>query len=431
MLHPILEMIHKRQKGIKCGIPSYCSANELVLEAALERAKETGIAVLVEATANQVNQFGGYTGMNAQDFKEFVYQCANRTGCARELIILGGDHLGPLTWKDEPEADAMEKAKELVRQYTEAGFTKIHLDTSMKLLDDPVDTPLDAEVIAKRGVCLYAAAIEAYEKLKKNDPNALRPVFVIGSEVPIPGGAKESEESIRVTTPEDFADTVTTYKRIFCRQGYDHAWEDVIAVVVQPGVEFGDDQVFFYDRQEAGALCSKLKEYPEIVLEGHSTDYQSPKCLREMNEDGIAILKVGPALTFGLREALFSLSMMEKEILPKGKRADFIKVLDQVMLDSPQNWEHHYHGDESELAFARKYSYSDRSRYYLGEKETVSAIGKLFENLSQKEVPMSLLHQYMPLQYEKVRDGRLTRNPKELAKDVVKEVMKVYEAATR
>ena len=60
-------MMDKRREGIRCGIPSYCSANELVLEIALRRAKELNKPVLIEATANQVNQFGGYTGMKPAD----------------------------------------------------------------------------------------------------------------------------------------------------------------------------------------------------------------------------------------------------------------------------------------------------------------------------------------------------------------------------
>ena len=74
----------------------------------------------------------------------------------------------------------------------------------------------------------------------------MRPVFIIGSEVPIPGGAQEAEEGISVTKPADFCDTVDTYKRIFKEEGVEDAWSDVIAVVVQPGVEFGDAQVFYY-----------------------------------------------------------------------------------------------------------------------------------------------------------------------------------------
>ena len=60
-----------------------------------------------------------------------------------------------------------------------------------------------------------------------------------------------------------------------------------------------------------------------------------------MVEDGIAILKVGPALTYGLRESLFSLSMMEKELVPEEKQARFIETLEKVMLEKPDNWKKH------------------------------------------------------------------------------------------
>ena len=52
-MNPIKEVL-KRQRGIA----SYCTSNELVLEACMEEAGKDGY-VLVEATANQVNQFGG------------------------------------------------------------------------------------------------------------------------------------------------------------------------------------------------------------------------------------------------------------------------------------------------------------------------------------------------------------------------------------
>ncbi len=431
MLHPLQEMMLKRREGKKVGIPSYCTANELALEAILDRAKATGVPALIEATANQVNQFGGYTGMKPQDFMDFVNALAEKVGCSKDLIILGGDHLGPLTWCGEPEETAMEKSEDLVYQYVKAGFTKIHLDTSMKLADDAVDAPLSTEVIARRGVRLYQVCMKAYEELKEEKPDALRPVFIIGSEVPIPGGAQEIEEGISVTKPEDFAGTVDTYKNIFAEYGLSDAWSDVIAVVVQPGVEFGDAQVFMYDSVAATALCDELKKYPEIVFEGHSTDYQSPSCLKDMVQDGIAILKVGPALTFGLREALFALNMIEKELVDADKQSNFIDVVEEVMLENPKNWAKHYHGDEKAKAFARKYSFSDRSRYYMGAPKIVGAISKMFANLEEHEIPWSILHQYMPIQYNKVRDGKLALNPRELAKDGVVQFMEDYEYAVK
>lgn len=428
MKHPIQEMMEQRRKGKKCGIPSYCTANPLVLEIILKRAKLLNTPVLIEATANQVNQYGGYTRMLPKDFYQMIEKMADEIGLPRNLIILGGDHLGPLTWQNLPEKEAMEKSIELVYQYARAGFTKIHLDTSMKVADDP-EGLLSTETIARRGAELYKASMKGYEELKAEKPDAMRPVFIIGSEVPIPGGAQESEDSLAVTSPAAFQDTVATYKRIFEESGVGCGWKDVVAVVVQPGVEFGDDQVFLYNHKAAKELCAALKAYPEVCFEGHSTDYQSAECLKSMVQDGIAILKVGPALTYGLREALFALSFMERELVPEEKRANFIETLEQVMLAQPGNWQKHYHGDDKQLALARKYSFSDRARYYIGQPEITEAISKLFANLKEYPIPMNMLHQYMPVTYAKVRDGIINLNPKELALDGVTNFMLDYEYA--
>ena len=428
MKHPLQEMMDRRRQGEKCGIPSYCTANELVLEECLIRAKELGGPVLIEATANQSNQFGGYTGMKPTDFYQKVLAMAKEIGVPENQVILGGDHLGPLTWQDKPEAEAMALSEELVYQYTLAGFTKIHLDTSMKVADDP-EGALSTETVARRGVRLYQVCMKAYNELLKTKPDAMRPVFIIGSEVPIPGGAQEAEDSLAVTKPEAFEETVRTYKAAFAAAGIPEGWSDVIAVVVQPGVEFGDEQVFLYNRDAAKDLCAKLADYPEVIFEGHSTDYQSAKCLREMVEDGIAILKVGPAITYGLREALFSLSMMERELVPAAEQAYFIETLEQVMTENPNNWKKHYHGSFKQLGLARKYSYSDRCRYYMGDEKVVTAIESLFINLSKYPIPMNMLHQYMPIQYENVRSGKLSLSPKALAMDGVAQFMADYEYA--
>ncbi|RGD95943.1 tagatose-bisphosphate aldolase [Clostridiales bacterium AM23-16LB] len=428
MKHPIQQMMDQRREGKICGIESVCSANEFVLEVALKRSKLFNAPVLIEATANQVNQFGGYTGMYPKDFYEMVLKMAAEIGVPENHIILGGDHLGPLTWQNLPETEAMEKSETLVYQYTRAGFTKIHLDTSMKVADDP-EGLLSTETIARRGATLYKAAMKGYEELKAEKPDAMRPVFVIGSEVPIPGGAQEAEDTLAVTKPEAFRDTVATYRRVFKEEGIEDGMNDVVAVVTQPGVEFGDDQVFLYDHDAATELCAALKEFPEVCFEGHSTDYQSKECLKRMVEDGIAILKVGPALTYGLRESLFSLSMMEKELVPEEKQAHFIETLEKVMLEKPDNWKKHYHGDEKQLALCRKYSFSDRCRYYIGLPEVVESINKLFENLREYPIPMNMLHQYMPISYIKVRDGIIPLDPRELALDGVVSFMEDYEYA--
>jgi D-tagatose-1,6-bisphosphate aldolase subunit GatZ/KbaZ len=179
-------------------------------------------------------------------------------------------------------------------------------------------------------------------------------------------------------------------------------------------------------------LTQKLKEYPNLVFEGHSTDYQSAHSLREMVEDGIAILKVGPALTFAARRGLFALAKMEDELIDDAdSRSHFIQVLDDVMVENPKDWKKYYHGTDKEIALARKYSYSDRCRYYMGDARVQKAIATLINNLKDVDIPMGMLEQYMPIQFIKVRDGRLAKTPEALVKDCVLVVIEDYNYATK
>lgn len=432
MENPLQDIVRKRKMGILCGIPSFCCANKLVIEAILNQAERFNDTVLIEATSNQVNQYYGYTGMQPGDFRDFVYGIADKLGFSHKNIILGGDHLGPLPWVDEPEDSAMEKAAELVRLSVEAGYQKIHLDTSMRLGSDPVDQPLETAIIARRGAYLYQVCEKAYQERLKTVPDAVHPVFVIGSEVPIPGGIQTEETKMEVTRPEDFEDTLLTYREEFAKLGLDEAWKYIIAVVVQPGVEFGNEEIVHYNRMASHKLCEALRHYPDIVFEGHSTDYQAPSKLKEMVEDGIAIIKVGPALTFALREALFALSHIEEELIPNPEaRANFPQVLETAMMKNPKDWQKHYFGNKKEQYLARRYSFSDRCRYYLAQPEVESAVARLFYNLDQQEIPLGMLHQYMPLQYIKVRDGRIALRAKDLAEDNVVSLVEDYNFAVK
>ena len=127
--------------GRPVGIPSVCSAEPAVLGAALAEARAFGGLALIEATCNQVNQDGGYTGMTPAAFRAQVEQLAAVEGLAESSLVLGGDHLGPYPWREAPAAAAMKKAGELVRACVLAGYAKIHLDASMPLGGDDVLRP--------------------------------------------------------------------------------------------------------------------------------------------------------------------------------------------------------------------------------------------------------------------------------------------------
>lgn len=423
------KMVQDRKAGKPAGVPSYCTANDIVIEALIRQAKELDVDILIEATANQVNQFGGYTGMKPADFRDFVYEIADRADYPHDRIVLGGDHLGPLTWVNEPEDSAMEKAETLVKLFVEAGYKKIHLDTSMRVADDPTDKPLTDETVARRGARLYQACEDSYQELLKKNPDEKRPVFIIGSEVPIPGGAQEQEDSISVTKPEAVAATLEEYRKQFAGISDPEAFDYVIAIVVQPGVEFGDDEVFPYNRENAKILCDKIKTFDGIYMEGHSTDYQPPECLKEMVEDGVAVLKVGPALTFALRDGLFAMSEIEKVLVPESDQVKFPELLEKLMLEDTSKWAKYYHGTEKEIAIKRRFSLSDRARYYFAMPEIREAISKLVDNIDKEEIPTGLLYQYMPIQYKKVRDGKLKKDAKSLLMSFVMDVADDYNYA--
>lgn len=426
--NPIYQLLQNRGTGREKGLYSCCSANEYVIRAALRRAKARDTAVLVEATANQVNQNGGYTGMTPSDFRAFLNRLADEEGMSPERVLCGGDHLGPLTWQDLPEHDAMTNAEELVRSYVLAGFSKIHIDTSMRVADDDPYVRLPDEIIARRGAELCRAAEDAFTAYRREHPDAPAPVYVVGSEVPIPGGARENEDSVVVTSHADCEATLEAFRIAFSAQGLEDGWSRVIALVVQPGVEFADESVIEYDRETAKNLMGCLNNHPGLVFEGHSTDYQPRKCLKEMVEDGIAILKVGPALTFTLREGLFALEQIERELygINDFPLSHFRDTLERVMLTDDGQWRKYYHGPMPQKRYARAFSFSDRARYYLTDPDVCGALRMLLDNLDRVGIPLSLLDQYLPIQYARVRAGTLPLRAADLLIDRVGDCIDDY-----
>lgn len=336
-MQPLLQLIRRHKSGEAVGIYSVCSAHPWVLESALLLAKARHSAVLIEATSNQVNQFGGYTGMTPAQFRDAVWAQADRVGLSRERVWLGGDHLGPNAWQERSADEAMQLAETLIHDYVSAGFRKIHLDCSMSCLGDPV--PLGDMEVAARAARLCAVAENAWQQV-----GGERPVYVIGTEVPVPGGAQEDMDGMQVTTPQAAAATLDIHQKAWCKAGLDSVWERVIALVVQPGVEFDHHSVVHYQPEKAQALSQFIESQPHMIYEAHSTDYQTPHAYRELVRDHFAILKVGPALTFALREALFALDRIDREWNGELKAAHLRDTLEQVMREQPQQWNRYYHG---------------------------------------------------------------------------------------
>jgi D-tagatose-1,6-bisphosphate aldolase subunit GatZ/KbaZ len=397
------------------GIYSVCSSHPIVVEAALlEAARGDGYA-LIEATSNQVNQFGGYTGMTPADFKHYVAAIAERVGLPMERVLLGGDHLGPNCWSKETPEIAMERSATMVADYVAAGFRKIHLDCSMSCAGDPI--ALSDEVIASRAARLCRASEDAWRS-RAGGGRGSAPVYVIGTEVPTPGGAAEELGTLAVTTPSAVTTTLAAHRAAFRDAGVDAAWERVIALVVQPGVEFDHYKVIDYQPAKARELSARIEREDHLVYEAHSTDYQTQNALEALVRDHFAILKVGPGVTFALREAFWALAEIEKE-LAIAPSPSLKEVLLTTMRRDPRYWQAYYTHAATQT-FDLQYSLSDRIRYYWNAPEVQAACAALFENLKERGIPLTLLSQYLPVQYAAVRAGTL---------DCVSQVLRGYAKA--
>jgi D-tagatose-1,6-bisphosphate aldolase subunit GatZ/KbaZ len=335
--------------------------------------------ILIESTCNQVNQYGGYSGMTPAAFYRYVVDIANSQNLHRGKLILGGDHLGPFVWKDELAETAMHKAEALVHDYVEAGFSKIHIDTSMHLAGDNTAHPLNIELIAHRTAQLVKIAEETWIV----NPPQYPPRYVIASEVPTPGGVHQNEDCCQVTSPNSVRETIEATRRAFIRKHPEEAWERVTAVVVQPGVVFGESFIHDFIPEKAISLSSQIEAYPNLVYEVHSTDYQTRQALQEMVRMHFAILKVGPALTFAFREMVFALALIEKELFSgnlSADRSNIIEAIEEAMQKVPNYWQGYYHGTSVQQVLARKYSLSERIRYYWTVPNVESSLNLLINN---------------------------------------------------
>lgn len=416
----IVELITQHKQGNPVGIYSVCSAHPLVIEAALRQAKKDGTLALIEATSNQVNQFGGYTGMTPKDFVAFVGDIAANVGLNPNQILLGGDHLGPNCWQSLTAKEAMDYSETLIFDYVAAGFRKIHLDCSMPCADD--ETPLQPEIIAERAARLCVVAESAWREV-----GGEAPVYVVGTEVPVPGGAQHAlEDDLAVTLPDDAHHTISVHQQAWQQAGLTQVWQRVVGLVVQPGVEFDHHKVLHYQPEKATQLSEVVNDYPHLVFEAHSTDYQIDTAYHQLVRDHYAILKVGPALTYALREALFALDKIEQEWLGVHQSSHLRATLDQIMRENPEYWRPYYQEIGHQQYLDCAYSLSDRIRYYWPHPTVAASVSRLFDNLTTQPAPTTLVSQYLPEQAKAIARGEISAKPTDMVVHKVMEVTQAY-----
>jgi D-tagatose-1,6-bisphosphate aldolase subunit GatZ/KbaZ len=407
----VVDRMTQNRAGMPVGIAAWCTAHPETLAAILSAYSGDASPVLIEATCNQVNQEGGYTGMTPAGFRHFVEGLALSQGVAADRLVLGGDHLGPNPWRHTAADQAMDRARGMVADYVAAGFSKIHLDASMPCGGEA----LREEEMAERAADLAEVAERAAEGRVLH--------YVIGTEVPIPGGETKVVDRLAVTRSDAVRRTLALHRSALARRGLEGIMDRVVAVVVQPGVDFGNTQVLAFDPGAAQDLTAAVPSLGGPVYEAHSTDYQDGRALRALVRGHFGILKVGPELTFAFRQAVFAMERLAQLAgVPSGVEA----ALREVMMADPKHWRAHVEAGPGEGRMML-YGLSDRVRYYWPRPEVQAALRSLFDGLRSADLAPGLVAQVTGGMAGPVDPARL---PETIMRRMVGDVVARYRLAT-
>ena len=422
----LINIMKANCRGERKGIYAVESYNSTVMEAYFRQALVDGSPVLLEISANMLGLPGQSGKISPAEFIEKVKHAAVEAKFPRDRIFLGVNDLGPSLWKDESDEYALKKACVFISDLVGLGFNKLGIHAGEPIKGNPVDEPLAQEIIIGRETALYQAAEGAAADL----PEEEKPLYVINAYPRQEAGRVENQR--RVVSRKDVEDAVDWYAQIAAAAGLPKMKKRLLAVRIFLGPGYDSENVIPFDSsllKEMGGC-----EYGEytVVLEAQQTDYQSQTVLNQLLDNHFAFLRVGLELTYSMREALFSLAMMENETMvgkPGVYLSNYIIELDRAMQAVPHHWQKYYTGNGFEQLVARKYSFYDRSRFFLEDKEVRKMKKRLYDNLTAHPVPLTVLRQFMPHQFERVAAGVLENKPKALVMDAVRRVLRRYSRA--
>jgi len=355
----IKQLIKKR------ALPSFCTSNLDVLKIILFYSKKNNLPCLIECTSNQVNQFGGYTNKTPKQFSKEIIKIAQKIKLKKKNLLLGGDHLGPLPWVKKNLKTSLNNSVNLINNFLDSNYCKIHIDTSIKCLDDK---SINHDKIFERTKYILQKT-----KIKKK----INKIFlVIGSEVPLSGS--NDRGPITITTNSRIKKEVEKFKQLLNTL---FKKKLIFGLVVEPGMRYLD---YTISKPKLSNFSNK-KNFSiknNFVYEAHSTDYQNLKVLKNLTRNNFKFLKVGPELTFQYSRSLLFMEKIEKKLVKTNKSNIGNQIL-KVMLNNKKYWKDYYKAKNIKL---RKklilYSKLDRMRYYFNNKVIIQSIKILKKNIN-------------------------------------------------
>ena len=346
------------------AVPSFCTSNIEVLKIIILYCKRKKLPCLIESTSNQVNQFGGYSGKTPQEFYNNIKKILKKNNFSSRNFYMGGDHLGPLPWKKKNEKTAVNNSVQLINKCLDSNYSKIHVDTSIKCINDKI---INHSIIFDR-----TKYILQNSKLKKKLGKTF---LIIGTEVPLSGSNEKGK--IKLTQINQINLEVKKFKDLL-KTLYKKKLK--FGLVIEPGMRFMHNSIQKpnFANFEPKRKISKKNNF---VYEAHSTDYQPLGVLIKLVKNNFKFLKVGPELTYNYSRSLFLMEKIEKKYL----KNNFSKIKDNIMstmLKDKKYWKDYYSGSSLKVKKLILNSKLDRMRYYLNKHKIKISINKLKKNIN-------------------------------------------------
>ena len=351
----------------KNAIPSFCSSNSQVIEILFKFCKFHKVPLLVESTSNQVNQYGGYSNNTPKEFIKKIKKIAEKEKFNKKKLFFGGDHLGPLPWKLHKSREALRRSIRLIRSYINADYQKIHIDTSIKCLND---NKINNKIVFERTALIFRKLnLDKYKNL----------FFVFGTEVPLSGGNDKSK--IKQTSITQIKEEHKNFKNLLKSE------TNSFALVIEPGMKFMHNNVTKPIFKNF-VIKKKFSKKNNFIFEAHSTDYQQINTLKKLVSNNFKFLKVGPELTYELTRSILFMEKLEKTL---NYKSNFSKVLYLEMKKNRKYWLSYFNNKKKTVFDKIVKSKFDRTRYYLERKKVLKAINILKNNINNLELNKILI----------------------------------------
>jgi len=420
----LIDIMGTNRRGERKGIYAVTSRNSTVQEVYLQQALADGSPALFEISVDMTGSPGKNGKILPYDFIAKVKQIVVKVGFPPDRLFFGINGLNPSLWQGESVEHTLKKTGAFISDLVGLGFNILGIHAGISLKGDPVDQLLPQKVIIAREAALYQAA----ERAAAAVPDEKKPLYVID----IHPGQGMTEYQKKVVRKEDVEIAVDRFSQTAAAAGLPEIKERLLAVRISLGPGYNGEKVIPFDSSLLKELGGCTYNSKGMMLEALQTDFQSRDMLDRLVNNHFALLSVGPELTYTLREALFSLAMMENETMigkPGVYLSNFIIELDRAMQSAPQHWQKYYTGNGFEQLIARKYSLYDRSRFFWEDKNVRKMKKRLYDNMVKYPVPLTVLRQFMPRQYERVTAGKIENKPDALVMDAVRCALRRYSCA--